>query len=120
MLGLQIVHLVNSETVGTNAQGPTSLKIKGWSVVSLTVADGDPGGPRGVVGWGRSCGLSGWCVVAILDLWLHLNPSLHHASEGQRMKLVGVNLLEQLLMTAAAPSKRYFSMIMGGLCHKSA
>ena len=36
------------------------------------------------------------------------------------MKLVGVNLLEQLSMTTAAPSKRYMSMIMGGLCHKSA
>ena len=43
----------------------------------------------------------------------------HHASEGQRMKLVGVNLLEKLLMTTAAPAKRYMSMIIGGLCHKS-
>ena len=45
--------------------------------------------------------------------------AIHHASEGQRMKLVGVNLLEKLLMTTAAPAKRYMSMIIGRLCHKS-
>ena len=28
--------------------------------------------------------------------------------------------LEKLLMTTAAPAKRYISMIIGGLCHKSA
>ena len=48
-----------------------------------------------------------------------LRLAQHHASEGQRMKLVGVNLLEKLLMTTAAPAKRYMSMIIGGLCHKS-
>ena len=47
------------------------------------------------------------------------NPS-HHASESQRMTLDGVNLLEKLLMTTAAPAIRYMSMIIGGLCHKSA
>ena len=59
-----------------------------------------------------------------VTLWytasLHLassNYTVHHASEGQRMKLVGVNLLEKLLMTTAAPTKQYMSMIMRGLCH---
>ena len=44
----------------------------------------------------------------------------HHASEDQKTKLVGGDLLEQLLMTTAPPAKRYMSMIMRGLCHKSA
>jgi len=42
----------------------------------------------------------------------------HHAFEGQRMKLVGVNLLEQLLMTTAAQAKRYLSMIMAHWCYE--
>ena len=44
----------------------------------------------------------------------------HHASEGQKTKLVGGALLEQLLMTTAPTAKQYMSMIMRGLCHKSA
>ena len=48
------------------------------------------------------------------------NLDAHHASEGQKTKLVGGDLLEQLLMTTAPTAKRYMSMIMRGLCHKSA
>ena len=50
----------------------------------------------------------------------YINRVLHHASEGQKTKLVGGDLLEQLLMTTAPTAKRYMSMIMRGLCHKSA
>ena len=38
----------------------------------------------------------------------------HHASEGQKTKLVGGDLLEQLLMTTAPTAKQYMSMIMRG------
>ena len=62
----------------------------------------------------------GWCHILLTGGWNPLGDTSHHASEGQRMTLVGVNLLELLLMTTAAPAKRYLSMIMRGLCHKSA
>ena len=41
-------------------------------------------------------------AIAVLALGVTCE---HHASEGQRMQLVGVNLLEKLLTTAAAPAK---------------
>ena len=62
-----------------------------------------------------------WCVR-----WAFTRPigvkasAAHHASEGQKTKLVGGDFLEQLLMTTAPTAKRYMSMIMRGLCHKSA
>ena len=45
---------------------------------------------------------------------LLLRIPLHHASEGQKTKLVGGDLLEQLLMTTAPTAKRYKSMTMKG------
>ena len=56
----------------------------------------------------------------LLRIFLSSHPSGHHASEGQKTKLVGGDLLEQLLMTTAPTAKQYMSMIMRGLCHKSA
>ena len=51
---------------------------------------------------------------------LGLVEGMHQASEGQQTKLVGGDVLEQLLMTTAPTAKRYMSMIMRGLSHKSA
>ena len=54
-------------------------------------------------------------TAKIIPSYSHLRQMpQHHASEGQKTKLVGGDLLEQLLMTTAPTAKRYMSMIMRG------